>query len=170
MEQDKDLFKVKVDLIVFKALQQDGTLSFEKLAEKTRIHPTTVQYAVERLRKRDFYDIKAVPRLDKFQHKIPMAVIGFSDAHPIAIEQLEKNYKEKPEVLFLIRGEKEVILFMMDSSKERLAKKLYDIMRRMSQKPSIYITSPRMAKFVVTVPEKILDKVHAHLPERRAKI
>jgi len=170
MEQDKGLFKVKVDLMVFKALQQDGTLSFEKLAEKTKIHPTTVQYAVERLRKRDFYDIKAVPRLGKFQQKIPMAIIGFSDAHPIAIEQLEKNYKEKPEALFLIRGEKEVILFMMDSSKERLAKKLYDIMSRMSQKPSIYITSPQMAKFVVTVPEKILDKVHADLPERRAKI
>ena len=170
MEQDKDLFKVKVDLIVFKALQQDGTLSFEKLAEKTKIHPTTVQYAVERLRKRDFYDIKAVPMLGRFQQKIPMAVIGFSDAHPIAIEQLEKNYKEKPEVLFLIRGEKEVILFMMDSSKERLARKLYDIMSRMSQKPSIYITSPQMANFVVTVPEKILDKVHADLPERRAKI
>ena len=72
MKPDKeiDLFNVKVDLIVFEALQQDGTLSFEKLADKTKIHPTTVQYAVERLRKRDFYEIKAVPRLEKFQHRI----------------------------------------------------------------------------------------------------
>ena len=43
MEEDKHPFKVKVDLMVFKALQQDGTLSFEKLADRTKIHPTTVQ-------------------------------------------------------------------------------------------------------------------------------
>ena len=175
MEQDKeqdkdiDLFKVKVDLIVFKALQQDGVLSFDRLADRTKIHPTTVQYAVERLRKRDFYDMKAAPRLEKFQQKIPMAVIGFSDAHPIAIEQLERKYMEKPEVLSMIRGEKEIILFMMDSSKERLAGILHDIMIRMNQKPSIYITSPQIVKMEAAIPEKILDEVYDDLPDRRVR-
>ena len=96
-----------------------------------------------------------------------MAVIGFSDAHPIAIDQLVKNYMGKDEVLSLIKGEKEVIRFLMDSSKERLAKKLYDIMSRMNQRPSIYITSPQIVKSDVTIPEKILDRIFADLPDRR---
>ena len=158
-----------VDLMVFKALQQDGTLSLDKLAYKTGIPPTTVQYAVERLRSRDFYDIKAVPRLDRFQEKIPMAVIGFSDTHPIAIEQLERNYRSKPEVLFMIRGEKEIVLFMMDSSKERLAKRLHDIMTQMNQKPSIYITSLQIVKMDTVIPDKVLDEVYSELPDRRIR-
>ena len=43
------MFRVMVDLLVFKALQKDGNLSFDRLAYKTGISPTTVQYAVERL-------------------------------------------------------------------------------------------------------------------------
>jgi len=165
--EDKELFKVKVDLMVFEALQRDGTLSFEKLSDKTKIHPTTVQYAVERLRKRNFYEIKAVPKLNKFQ--LPMAVIGFSDAHPIALERLEKIYGGKQEVRLLIRGEKEIILFLMDSNKERLSRKLFDIMNKMNQKPSIYITAPQIVKFEATIPDKILDKLYADLPDRRFK-
>ena len=159
-----------VDLLVFKALQHDGALSFDKLADTTGISPTTVQYAVERLRSRGFYDIKAVPRLERFQEKIPMAVIGFSDAHPIAIDQLEQKYRGKPEALFMIRGEKEIVLFMMDSSRERLARKLHDIMIKMNQKPSIYITSPQIVKMEAAIPEKILDGVYGELPDRRTRI
>ena len=40
---EQELFKVMVDLIVFKALQQDGTLSFDRIADRTGIPPTTVQ-------------------------------------------------------------------------------------------------------------------------------
>jgi DNA-binding Lrp family transcriptional regulator len=166
---EHELFKVMVDLIVYKALQDDGTLSLDGIAHRTGIHPTTVQYAIDRLRKRDFYDVRAVPRLERFQHDVPMAVIGFSDAHPIAIDQLERNYRDKPEVLFMIRGEKEIVLFMMDLSREKLAKKLYSIMGMMSQKPSIYITSPQIAKMGVSIPDKIIDKVYNNLPDRRAQ-
>jgi len=164
-----DLFKVRVDLIVFKALQQNGIQSFERLSDITGIHPTTIQYAVERLREREFYDIKAIPRLNRFQDKSPMAVIGFSDAHPIAIEQLEKDYRDMPEVMTLLKGEKEVILFMIDSSKEKLAGKLFDIMKRIGQKPSIYITSLQISKNKMTIPDKILDAVYADLPDRRMR-
>lgn len=163
----KKLFKVMVDLLVFKALQQDGTLSLDRIADRTGIHPTTVQSAVRRLRKRDFYSIKAVPDLAKFQDRLPMAVIGFSDAHPIAIDQLERHYAGKPAVLFMIRGEKEIILFMIDSSKEGLVKSLHDIMIRMNQKPSIYITSSQIIKMESTIPEKILDSTYSELPDRR---
>ena len=160
-------FKVMVDLIVFKALQQDGTLSFDRIAHRTGISPTTVQYAVERLKERDFYDIKAAPRLERFQDKIPMAIIGFSDAHPIAIDQLEQKYRNKSEALSMIRGEKEIVLFMMDSSRGRLARKLHDIMIKMNQKPSIYITSPQIVKMEAAIPEKILDAAYSDLPDRR---
>jgi hypothetical protein len=56
-------FRVKADLALFQAIQQDGRLSEQSIASRTRISPTTVHYAMKRIRQRDFFEIKAVPRL-----------------------------------------------------------------------------------------------------------
>ena len=50
-------FRVKADLALFEAIQEDGRLSEEKIAQKTATSATTVHYAMERIKKRDFFDI-----------------------------------------------------------------------------------------------------------------
>lgn len=166
MEQEK--FKVKVDLALFEAIQKDGRLSEEGIAKKTGISSTTVHYALERIRERDFFKILAVPILKRFM-EIPMAVIGFSNVHPAKIEELKDEYKEKQEILQFIHSKKDVVLFVMDESEDALTKTLFKIMEELDEKPCLYITSPDIAKFSVTIPEKILEAIYSELPDRRFK-
>lgn len=171
MEADKEgaKFRVKADLALFEALQKDGRLSEEGIATHTKISATTVHYALERIRERKFFEIKAVPRLEKFS-EIPMAIIGFSNVHPVKIKQLAERCAKKPEIVQCFHSEKEVMLLVMDTTMSALTKKLFEIMEQLGEKPNIYITSPMIAKFETSIPEKVLEGVYADLPDRRVRV
>ncbi len=162
-------FRVKADLALFEAIQKDGKLSEGRLAHETNIPSTTVHYAMERIKRRDFFQIKAVPRLEKFP-EIPMAIIGFSSVHPAKVRRLEEEYAGKPELMQFMRSEKDVVLLVMDSSMDGLTKRLFRIMELAAEKPCIYITSPVIVRFGVAIPDSILDAVYADLPDRRIKV
>ena len=67
----------------------------------------------------------------------------------------------------VLHGEKEVLLFVMDSSIDALTRHLFGIMEQLDEKPCLYITCPTIAKSGFTIPDKVLDAVYAHLPDRR---
>jgi len=114
MEQKSDVkFKVKADLALFEAIQKDGRLSEERISQETSIPATTVHYAMERIKQRNFFEIKAVPILERFS-EIPTAIIGFSSVHPAKIRELEQKYANKPEVLQFFHSEKDVAGFPLD--------------------------------------------------------
>ena len=159
-------FKVKADLAIYKAIQRNGRLSEKAIGKAANISSTTVHYAVTRLRKREFFEIKAVPKLEKFS-EIPSAIIGFSNVHPVKIKELEEKCAGMPEVVHFFHSENDVELFVMDSSAEALTKKLFAIMELMHDKPSIYMTSPVVSKYNSSIPDKILDNVYGELPDRQ---
>jgi len=170
-KDNEDLkFKVKADLAIFEALQENGKLSEEKIAKKTKIPSTTVHYALERLRKRDFFEIVAVPKLDRFQEEVPMAVVGFNDVDPRVLERVKREYASMEETLMFLHGEKEVLMFLVDSNKDRLTKRLFEIMEMVDSKPSIYIIAPRVEKWDGRLPEKVLEERYGGLADRRLKI
>ena len=170
MENQKEgvKFKVKADLALFEAIQKNGRLSEEKIATKTNIPATTVHYAMKRIRQRDFFQIKAVPNMKKFQ-EIPLAVIGFSNVHPMKITKLTE-YADQAEIVQFIHSAKDVVLYVMSASKDALTRKLFEMMELLNEKPSIYITSPNIAKFEVTIPDKVLEEVYDNLPDRRIRV
>ncbi len=162
-------FRVKSDLALFQAIQQDGRLSEQSIASRTRISPTTVHYAMKRIRQRDFFEIKAVPRFERFQ-EIPMAVIGFADVHPLKVRKLRDQYASRPEVVQFLHSDKDVVLFVMDARKTTLTEKLFNIMELVADKPCLYITSPKIVKYYSTIPDHVLDGVYAHLPDMRMRM
>ncbi|MFC1714627.1 winged helix-turn-helix transcriptional regulator [Candidatus Poribacteria bacterium] len=169
MAEDRDTkFRVKAELALFEALQKDGRLSEEKISKKTGTSATTVHYALDRIRGRDFFKVMAVPKLEKFP-EIPMAIIGFSNVHPVKIKELKEKYANKPEVTQFFHGEKDAVIFLMDSKAEALTEKLFGIMDIAQEKPSVYITSPVVAKHCATIPDKVLEGVYSGLPDRRFK-
>ena len=161
-------FKVKSDLSLFKAIQRNGRLSEIALAQQTNISATTVHYAMQRLKQRDFFHIKAVPRLDLFQ-EIPLAIIGFANVHPVKLQELKGKYVDIAEVVQFFHSEKDVVLFVMDVRMSALTKKLFDIIECLGEKPCIYITNPEISKCYLNIPDQILDGVYADLPERRVR-
>ena len=76
---------------MFQALQKNAKLSQQKLSKITGFPRTTIQYANERLQKRDFYDIKAIPKLEAFP-ELPTALLCFENLHPIKLKNLKKSY------------------------------------------------------------------------------
>ena len=163
-----DKFRVKADLALFQAIQKNGRLSEERIAKTTNIPSTTVHYAMKRIKKRDFFDIRAVPRLERFQ-EIPMAVIGFSNVHPLKIKELQRDYAGA-EVVQFFHSEKDAVLVVMDVRMASLTEKLFDIMERVGEKPCIYITSPTIAKCYSSIPDHVLEGVYAGLPGRMGSI
>ena len=168
MAEDKAKFRVKAELALFEALQKDGRLSEDKISKETGISATTVHYALDRIRARNFFKVVAVPKLEQFP-EIPIAIIGFSNVHPVKIKELKEKYAKKPEVMLFFHGEKEVVLFLMDSNAGALTEKLFGIMDMVQEKPSIYITSPVIEKYCATIPDKVLEAVYSDLPDRRFK-
>ena len=75
---DSEKFKVKSELDVFKLLQKNGRLSSREMARETETSPTAIKSISKSMETRDFYEIRAVPRLEKFP-EVPMAFIGFPD-------------------------------------------------------------------------------------------
>ena len=161
-------FKVKAELALYEALQRDGRLSEVKLAEETGISPTTVHYALDRIRSREIFKVQAVPVLEKFS--VPMAIIGFSNVHPVKIKELEEKYAGKPEVVQLYHSEKDVVMILMDADNDKLTKKLFAVMELVGEKPSVYMTAPKVAKFSAAIPEKVLEAVFSELPDRRFSV
>jgi DNA-binding Lrp family transcriptional regulator len=168
-EMKNTKFRVKADLALFAAIQRNGRLSEGRIAREINIPATTVHYALERIRQRDFFDIKAVPRLERFR-EIPLAIMGFSHVHPARIQELRRDYVNAVEVVQFFHGVKDVLLFVMASSVDALTGHLFDIMERLDEKPCLYITCPTIAKSGVTIPDKVLDAVYAHLPDRRMRV
>ena len=166
---DTAKFKVKADLALFEALQKDGRLSEQQIGQQTGISSTTVHYALDRIRRRKFFKVQAVPVLERFP-EIPMAIIGFSNVHPQKIEELREEYAAKPEVVQFYHSDKDVVLIMMDASMGALTDKLFAVMDIMQEKPSTYITMPGIAKFSATIPDKVLEGVFSELPDRRFSV
>ena len=168
MDEKSVKFKVKADLALFEAIQKDGRLSEEAIAQKTGIPATTVHYAMDRIRQRDFFEIRAVPMLERFS-EIPMAVIGFTNVHPMKINELKNKYASKQEIMQFYHSEKDILMMVTDASMDSLTKKLFDIMDIAEEKPSIYITLPTIAKCSISIPDKVLESIYSDLPDRRIK-
>ncbi|MFC1713557.1 winged helix-turn-helix transcriptional regulator [Candidatus Poribacteria bacterium] len=162
-------FRVKADLALFQAIQQDGRLSEQSIASRTNIPSTTVHYAMKRIRRRDFFEIKAVPRFEQFQ-EIPMAVMGFADVHPLKVQELRNQYASRPEVVQFLHSDKDVVLYIMDARASTLTEKLVSIMELVAEKPCLYITSPKIVKYNAAIPDHVLDGVYDHLPDRKIHV
>ena len=169
VNEEKDRkFKLKSELELFKALQKYGKLSNESLSKKTGISATTIQHIYNRIEKRNFYEIKAVPKLQNFL-EIPMAFIGFSNIHPVRLRQLKEKSLEKEQIRALIQNDKEAFLFLVDENKDRLTELIFEIMEMLQSRPTMHIITPSITKLDVTIPDKVLDKVYSDLPDKRRK-
>lgn len=168
VHKDKRKFKLKSELELFKALQLFGKLSNEKLAKKIKIPPTTIQSIYNRLEKRKFYEIKAIPKLEQFT-EIPMAFIGFSNLHPVKLKQLKEKSEGKEQIRALIYSEKEALLFLVDKNKDRLTELIFEIMELLQSRPTLHIITPSIVKLDITIPGNVLDTVYANLPDKRRK-
>lgn len=168
VQKDRRKFKLKSELELFKSLQLFGKLSNEKLAKKTKIPPTTIQSIYNRLEKRKFYEIKAVPKLEQFI-EIPMAFIGFSNLHPVKLKQLKEKSEGKEQIRALVHSEREALLFLMDESKDTLTELIFEIMELLQSRPTLHIITPSIARLNITIPGKVLEKVYGNLPDKRRK-
>jgi DNA-binding Lrp family transcriptional regulator len=158
-----------VSAVVYLAgFQKDGRLSEERIAQTVHIPPTTVHYAMSRIRERNFFRIKAVPCLERFPD-IPKAIIGFTHIHPVRIHGLRERCGHMPSVVQFFHSEKDALLLVIDASMDALTKKLYDIMRYVNEKPCVYILSPKVAKCDYTIPDQVLEAVFYDLPDWRTQ-
>ena len=96
-----------------------------------------------------------------------MAVMGFTDVHPLKVRGLKDKYASRPEVVQFFHSDKDVLLFIMDARTATLTEKLVDIMEFVAEKPCLYITSPKIVKYNAAIPDHILNGVYSHLPDRR---
>lgn len=168
MNQKERKFHLESELELFKALQKYGKLSNEILSKKTGIPATTIQSIYSRIEGRNFYSIKAIPKLEEFP-EVPTAFIGFSDIHPVRLKQLQENYSKKEQVRVMILGNKEVFLFLMDENRDKLTELIFEIMKLLQARPILHIITPSIAKFDTAIPDKILGKVYSGLPDKRRK-
>ena len=164
----KEKFKLKSELELFKVLQKHGGLSTEILSEKTGMPATTIRSIQSRIEEREFYDIKAVPKLEMFS-EIPMAFIGFPEVHPVRLKHLKEKYLPKEQILGLVSNDKEVLLIMADGDKNRLTELIFEIMGLLQARPTLHIVTPLIEKFGITIPDDVLDKVYGDLPDKRRK-
>jgi len=162
-------FKVKSELALYEEIQRNGRLSEESISQRIHIPATTVHYAMERIRDRDFFDIKAMPKLEKFG-EIPLSVICFTNVHPVKVQEFRQRYCDMPEIVQFLHDDTDVLLIVMESSTESLTGKLFDIMEHLGEKPCLYITSPKIVKSDMSIPDRVLNAVYSDLPSRRLKV
>jgi DNA-binding Lrp family transcriptional regulator len=162
-------FKVKTELALYEEIQRNGRLSEESISQKIHIPATTVHYAMERIRDRDFFDIKAMPKLEKFS-EIPLGVICFTNVHPAKVQEFKRRYCNMPEIVQFLHDDTDILLIVMESSMEALTGKLFDIMGHLGEKPCLYITSPKIVKSDMVIPDRVLNAVYANLPNRSIRI
>ncbi len=159
-------FRVKVDLALFEAIQRDGKLSESEIARRTHISPTTVHYAMSRIKKRGFFKIKAVPCLERFP-RIPKALIGFGGLSQDSVNALRAGYETNPRVMQFFYDSKSVILFVVGPSMEELTRSLFDIVECAGKRPCIHMISPKIAKCDSAIPENVLESVYSELPGKK---
>ena len=99
-----------------------------------------------------------------------MAIIGFTNVHPMKIKKLCEDYKESSGIMECFHSEKDIVLFVMDGSMGALTEKLYNIMDLVEEKPSIYITQPMVERHEVAIPDRVLEEVYGDLPDRRFRV
>lgn len=162
----KDKFKVKSDLDMFSILQKNGRLSSQKLAEKAGMGSTAANVCLKRLIDRDFFEIRAVPKLEKFS-EIPMAVIGFSELAKGKVDELEQNQKDAEGIVFFLNNKSECLILSVDYEGNELSKRLINLVKVAGKSPSFCLVSPNVKKFNLRIPENVLNRVYSGLPERR---
>jgi len=128
-------FTTKSELALFKALQNYGKLSSQLLAKKTKLLRSTIQYAYDRLKERDFFETKAIPKLERFP-ELPIALISFDNLHPIRLRKLQKIYLKKEEIRVFIINSEQIFIIIMHSSKDRLHELIYEITEKAQAKPT----------------------------------
>ena len=168
MAHTEKKFQFQSELELFKALQKYGKHSNNALSEKTGIPATTIQSVSSRIEDRKFYRIQAVPDMGAFS-EIPMAFLGFSDVHPVRLEQLIDKYRDTEQVRSLVHGKKELFLFLMDANRTRLTELIFEMMGLLQSRPTMHIITPSIAKLDITIPDRVLDTVYADLPDKRRK-
>lgn len=168
MVEKERKFKLKSELDLFKALQKYGKPSNEILSGKIGISATTIQSIYNRIKKRKFYSIKAIPKLEMFS-EVPMAVIGFSGVHPIKLKQLKEKCSAMEQIRVMILNEKEVLFFLVDETRDKLTRLIFEIMELLQARPTLHIIAPAIAKLDTTIPDRILDRVYSNLPDKRRK-
>ena len=168
MANEERKFKLKSEVELFKALQKFGKLSNEALSEKTGMPAATIQKILKRMEERNFYDIRAAPKLGMFS-EVPMAFIGFGDVHPVRLKQLKEKYLKREQILGLVSNDKEVLLIMADADRNRLTELIFEIQALLGSIPTIHIFTPSIEKFDIAIPDKVLDKVYSGLPDKRRK-
>ena len=156
------------ELELFKALQKYGKLSRKKLSKKTKLNTSTIQYIYERLTERNFFESKTTPKLDQFP-ELPLALISFSNLHPIKLRILKKTYLNKDEVRAFITNGKEVFIILMHTNKDRLSELAFEIMEKAQANFGLHILSPTISKLDLTIPDKILDEIYPDLMDRRKR-
>ena len=154
-------FNSSSEIELFKALQRYGRLSHEKLAQKTGVPKSTIQYANKRIQKRGFFDIKAMPKLEDFP-ELPLALVSFNNLHPIRLKTLKKVYLKKEEVRVLFTDNEKVFMILMHKSKEKLAELIFEIMEKAQAKPDLHMLSPVVEKMDLTIPDNILEALYAN--------
>lgn len=163
---NQEKFRVKSELDLFRLLQNRGKLSDSAVAKHLGIGSTTANMAYQRLRERGFFDIHAVPRLDRFQ-ETPMGLIAFADLSPVAASGLASAYRSSPFVRLIIEGKGQMVLLVIEESVERLTQLLFEMMNRVEAKPCLYILPPRIRKCDLRIPDQVLLKIYGGLPDRR---
>ena len=98
-----------------------------------------------------------------------MAIMGFTNINPAKLLALKRKSETTAEIAQFFHDEKNLLLFIMDSSADMLSRRLFGIMEQIGEKPRLYIISPVVAKNDMAIPDRILDAIYAGLPDRRSK-
>ena len=152
-------FTARSDIKLFKALQRYGRYSYEKLSRETSLPKTTIQYAYNRLRKRKFFDIIAIPRMEDFP-ELPFAAIAFTNVQPQILKALRKKYIKRVEVRALATSDDTVAFALMHESKEQLYELIFEITEKVQAKPVLNMRSPIIHKMDLAIPDEVLDKLY----------
>lgn len=66
-----------------------------------------------------------------------------------------------PDSLFdqFLHDDTDVLLIVMESSIEALTKRMFDMMEHLNEKPCLYITSPKIVKSDMVIPDSVLNIV-----------
>ena len=158
-------FNTASDLKLFRGLQKFGRMSLKKLGEKTGLPSSTVQYAMDRLKKRDFYDITARPKLEFFP-ELPLGLLSFANLDPLTVRRLKETYLDQDEIRGFITNGNELLIILMAESKEGLAELIFQIMKKADTMPMLHILSPNVLKLDLRIPDRILDSLYPGLSRK----
>ena len=84
--------------------------------------------------------------------------------------EYERRYCGMPEIVQFLHDDTDILLIVMESSIEALTGKLFDIMGHLGEKPCLYITSPKIVKSDMVIPDRILNAIYSDLPNRKLRV